>query len=137
MLNVRAPSAVSRAAPQYDAENRANAPVPKRVFKPGDTYIPSDLVDGGLDAEEMGPSPYVVVRKHVDVFRRTDYGLGRAHLNVRLLASCISESGGIMHRADTGLSAKSQRHMARAIRRARVMGLVPYVARPSLLPFSV
>jgi small subunit ribosomal protein S18 len=47
--------------------------------------------------------------------------------NVVLLRKFITEDGKILPRRVTGLSAKQQRYMARAIKTARVMGLLPFV----------
>ena len=47
--------------------------------------------------------------------------------NVVLLRKFITEDGKILPRRLTGLSAKQQRYMAKAIKTARVMGLLPFV----------
>ena len=48
--------------------------------------------------------------------------------DVDLLKRCISERGKILPRRVTGTSAKNQRKLTVAIKRARVMGLLPFVA---------
>ena len=48
--------------------------------------------------------------------------------DVDLLKRFISERGKILPRRVTGTSAKNQRKMTVAIKRARVMGLLPFVA---------
>lgn len=48
--------------------------------------------------------------------------------NVDLLKRFISERGKILPRRVTGTSAKNQRKVANAIKRARIMGLLPFVA---------
>ena len=48
--------------------------------------------------------------------------------DVDLLKRFISERGKILPRRVTGTSAKNQRKVTVAIKRARVMGLLPYVA---------
>ena len=47
---------------------------------------------------------------------------------VDLLKRFISERGKILPRRVTGTSAKNQRKVANAIKRARIMGLLPFVA---------
>jgi small subunit ribosomal protein S18 len=47
---------------------------------------------------------------------------------VEYLSRFIPERGKIMPRRISGVSAKDQRRIARAIKRARVMALLPYVA---------
>lgn len=48
--------------------------------------------------------------------------------DVDYLARFIPERGKIMPRRISGVSAKDQRRLARAIKRARVMALLPYVS---------
>ena len=48
--------------------------------------------------------------------------------DVDLLKHFISERGKILPRRVTGTSAKNQRKIANAIKRARIMGLLPFVA---------
>ena len=48
--------------------------------------------------------------------------------DVDLLERFISERGKILPRRVTGTSAKNQRKLTVAIKRARVMGLLPFVA---------
>jgi len=47
----------------------------------------------------------------------------------RLLSRYISERGKIVPSRITAVSAKKQRELARAIKRARFLGLLPYVLR--------
>jgi small subunit ribosomal protein S18 len=44
-----------------------------------------------------------------------------------LLRKFISVEGKILHRRFTGLTAKEQRHIATAIKTARVAGLLPFI----------
>jgi small subunit ribosomal protein S18 len=48
--------------------------------------------------------------------------------DVELLKQFIPERGKIMPRRISGISAQDQRRLARAIKRARAMALLPYVA---------
>lgn len=48
--------------------------------------------------------------------------------NTELLERFISERGKILPRRVTGTSAKNQRKLTTAIKRARIMGLLPFVA---------
>ena len=65
--------------------------------------------------------------------RKVDY-LAANHIDyvdykdVDLLKRFISERGKILPRRVTGTSAKNQRKVANAIKRARIMGLLPFVA---------
>ncbi|MFZ1107518.1 MAG: 30S ribosomal protein S18 [Rhodomicrobium sp.] len=49
--------------------------------------------------------------------------------DVRLLQRFISERGKIVPSRITAVSAKKQRELAKAIKRARFLGLLPYVLR--------
>jgi small subunit ribosomal protein S18 len=48
--------------------------------------------------------------------------------DVALLRDFITERGKILPRRSTGTSAKYQRQLANAIKRARIMALLPFVA---------
>ena len=49
--------------------------------------------------------------------------------DVRLLQRYVSERGKIVPSRITAVSAKKQRELARAIKRARFLGLLPYAVR--------
>ncbi len=49
--------------------------------------------------------------------------------DVRLLQRYISERGKIVPSRITAVSAKKQRELARAIKRARILGLLPFVIK--------
>jgi small subunit ribosomal protein S18 len=49
--------------------------------------------------------------------------------DVALLKQFINPSGRIISRKRNGLTAKNQRALANAIKRARIMGLIPFVVR--------
>lgn len=49
--------------------------------------------------------------------------------DTELLKKFLSPSGGILARKRSGVSAKYQRQLALAIKRARYMAILPYVAR--------
>lgn len=72
-------------------------------------------------------------RRGVRCRRKVDY-IANNHIeyvdykDVDLLKRFISERGKILPRRVTGTSAKNQRKVANAIKRARIMGLLPFVA---------
>lgn len=49
--------------------------------------------------------------------------------DVKLLGGFLSERGKIVPSRITAVSAKKQRELARAIKRARHLGLLPYIVR--------
>jgi small subunit ribosomal protein S18 len=52
--------------------------------------------------------------------------------NPHLLASFMSEMGKVFGREKTGLTTRNQRRLAKAIRRAKRMGIIPLHSRPVL-----
>ncbi len=70
-----------------------------------------------------------IPRRKVDPFRsdrvEPDYK------DIKRLSRCISEHGKILPRRRLGTTAKNQRKLAIAIKRARYMALLPFVATPS------
>jgi small subunit ribosomal protein S18 len=59
-----------------------------------------------------------IAANHIDIIDYKD---------VELLKRFISESGKILPRRVTGTGAKNQRKLTIAIKRARIMGLLPFV----------
>ena len=51
------------------------------------------------------------------------------HLDVEMLRRFISSQAKIIDPRHTGVCAKHQRRLARAIKRARIIGLLPFVRR--------
>jgi len=68
-------------------------------------------------------------RRKIDPFRADK--LDPDYKDIRRLSRCISEQGKIMPRRRLGTDAKTQRKLAVAIKRARHMALLPFVAAPS------
>lgn len=67
-------------------------------------------------------------RRKIDPFRADK--LEPDYKDIRRLSRCISEQGKIMPRRRLGTDAKTQRKLAVAIKRARHMALLPFVATP-------
>ncbi len=65
--------------------------------------------------------------KKQDYFKENNIKID--YKNIEVLARFVNLHGRILNRRKTSLSAKSQRELASAIKRARFMGLMPYVAR--------
>ncbi|MCX8088145.1 MAG: 30S ribosomal protein S18 [Meiothermus ruber] len=59
----------------------------------------------------------------VGVFDLTDFK------NVDILRRFLSETGKILPRRRTGLNAQEQRKLARTIKRARMLGLLPFTEK--------
>ena len=104
----KGPSAMMRKQDR-DAARRGRAPRPRR--------------DGGLsDGTCLFPPPQVLPL----------LGQGRPRIDykdVRLLQGFMSERGKIVPSRITAVSTKKQRELAKAIKRARHIGLLPYVVK--------
>lgn len=67
-------------------------------------------------------------RRKVDPFV-ADPSLKIDYKDPRLLRRFLTDTGKILPRRLTGLTAAHQRRVARAIKRSRALGLLPFVAR--------
>ncbi len=65
--------------------------------------------------------------KKQDYFKENNIKID--YKSIDILQRFINQNGRILNRRKTNLSAKNQRNIANAIKRARFMGLMPYVAR--------
>jgi len=83
--------------------------------------------EGGRGGAGGGRRPFFRRRKSCpfsgDQAPKIDYN------DVKLLQRFVSERGKIVPSRITAVSAKKQRELARAIKRARFLGLLPYVIR--------
>lgn len=68
-------------------------------------------------------------RRKIDPFRADK--VDPDYKDIRRLSRCISEQGKIMPRRRLGTDAKTQRKIAIAVKRARHMALLPFVATPT------
>ena len=65
--------------------------------------------------------------KLIDYFKENNITVDYKAIDV--LAKFVNPNGRILGRRKTNLSAKNQRSLANAIKRARFMGLMPYIAK--------
>jgi small subunit ribosomal protein S18 len=65
--------------------------------------------------------------KKQDYFKENNIKID--YKSIDLLQKFVNQNGRILNRRKTNLSAKNQRALANAIKRARFMGLMPYIAR--------
>jgi len=63
--------------------------------------------------------------RYNDVFHQLNIDPLKEVLNVELLSAFVTDTGRILNRKDTRLTSKSQRKLGKAIRRAKMMGLMP------------
>jgi len=94
--------------------------------------------DFARDTQALRPRrrPYLGPTAAESKKRDTFYQLGLDPLNEAtnstLLSYFVSEMGKIRSRAQTGLTWKNQRRLGKAIRRAKMMGIIPILSRRPL-----
>ncbi|KAF8978311.1 hypothetical protein BGZ46_006609 [Entomortierella lignicola] len=91
-------------------------------FRKGDIYSPSDLNDSK-------PASYPPPPKPVDELKILNINPIVEYKNANLLSHYITPLGRIMSREQTGLSAKNQRRLTKAVRRARALCIISPTAR--------
>ena len=103
-------------------EDEAPAPAPARQDE-----------GGGLDRRRPTEPPNITIRR--PFFRRrksSPFAHADApkidYKDVKLLQRFVSERGKIVPRRITAVTAKEQRQLAQAIKRARELALLPYVS---------
>ncbi|KAJ2708086.1 hypothetical protein FB645_000195 [Coemansia sp. IMI 203386] len=125
-------------------QNQTSAPLPKsktsltpskfyenamytRQFVAKTTYQPRDLSEMSVLQASRKTSQ---VSSSNDPFVALGINPLKNFKNTNLLANFITEMGKIKPRYKTGLTAKSQRRLSKAIKRARAFGLMPVTTRP-------
>jgi ribosomal protein S18 len=66
---------------------------------------------------------------YIDIFKQSKFDLSKEHKNTFLLSQFLSPTGKLLPTSMTKISTKSSNSIAKAIRRARCMGLMPYICR--------
>ncbi|KAG0202167.1 hypothetical protein BGX28_005248 [Mortierella sp. GBA30] len=91
-------------------------------FRKGDIYKPADLNDSK-------PTTYAAPAKPVDELKILKLNPVVEYKNATLLSHYISPLGRLLSREQTGLSAKNQRRVTKAVRRARAMCIISPTAK--------
>lgn len=60
-----------------------------------------------------------------DIFRQLEIDPVKECMNAKLLSAYVTQLGRVKTRAETGLTMRSQRKVAKAIKRAKMMGIMP------------
>ncbi|KAF1356641.1 ribosomal protein S18 [Delphinella strobiligena] len=102
-----------------------------RRWKSGDVYAPHDL--SGVEMSKWRQlQPKAKPKK--DVFDMLNINPLDHYKNFAMMSEYMTEMGRIKHNKDTGLRPVNQRKMAKAVRRAIGLGLMPSVHRhPEIL----
>ncbi|CAO3658241.1 unnamed protein product [Umbelopsis ramanniana] len=101
------------------AQAKQNSQRQSKGLLSGATYHPDALVD----ARPRQQRPKTVTPSQ-DPFDALGLDPLKEYKNFNLLSNFVSDIGKILPRAQTGITAKNQRKLAKAIKRARAMGLM-------------
>jgi len=113
---------------QEEQENTALARQLPRFWKVGDVYAPHDL--SGAEARKWR----IRTRPTTDAFDALSVNPLTLYKNFSIMSEYMTEMGRIRHSSSTGLRPVNQRKIAKAIRRAISLGLMPAVHRhPQIL----
>ncbi|KAI9475464.1 MAG: ribosomal protein S18, partial [Benjaminiella poitrasii] len=95
----------------------------QKIHRAGDLYHPDDLNDIRYQ-ELLRRRRGKFVTPNEDPFEVLGLDPLVEYKNHKLLSQFVSDMGKILPRSQTGISAKNQRKLAKAIKRARAMGLM-------------
>ncbi|KAG9244755.1 ribosomal protein S18 [Calycina marina] len=129
--STRDPSKPVKSLAEEQAANRMKEDLTRQIhrrWKTGDVYAPHDL--SGVEMSKWKKRE----RKSRDVFDMLNYDPIPDYKNFAMLAEYTSPMGRIMHSDETGLRPVNQRKIAKAIRRAIGIGMLPSAYRhPEIL----
>lgn len=102
-----------------------------QILKPHElTYKARFKAPRAYNTRKPNVGPPSNVARYADVFHQFNIDPLSQALNPTILASFMTEMGKINSRSITGLTSKSQRRLGKAIRRAKMMGVIPILSRP-------
>lgn len=104
-------------------KNSYNSAESKAVYSPFDFSIASQRYQNKVTAAQRAQ------RMRTSAFNAPEVDPLAFYIMPQLLSPYLSQSGSILHRDVTGLTARKQKAMARAIKRARAFGLLSSVAQ--------
>lgn len=100
-------------------------------MRPGDfSYTGRSKGRPRISLYELGPD--AELSKVKDVFHQMNIDPLHEATNTVLVSRFVTRMGKIMTRAETSLTWKNQRRVGKAVRRARMMGVIPALSRRSL-----
>lgn len=115
----------------------------QRIWREGDVYSPHDLSPAEQMKAKAARAPArakdlrpVNTRRNGSRDVLDDLGINplKEYKNFKMMGEFVTEMGRIRHARDTGFRQVNQRRMARAVRRAHGLGLLPTVHKhPELL----
>ncbi|KAI0832307.1 hypothetical protein BC628DRAFT_1305289, partial [Trametes gibbosa] len=109
-------------------------------FAPQQFVTPTDFTrDGYLKKAKRRFSrrpllgPDASTSRYLDVFHQMDINPLNECLNSKIMSHFVTTMGKIKGRNETNLTWKNQRRVGKAIRRAKMMGIIPVLSRRPLL----
>ncbi|PPQ63433.1 hypothetical protein CVT24_004943 [Panaeolus cyanescens] len=100
-----------------------------RILQPFDLTYKSRVIES-KPFKRVTVAPPSSVARHSDIFYQLNLNPRQFTTNPVVLAEYLSEMGKIQGRESTFLTAKNQRALAKTIRRAKMMGLIPNLSMP-------
>ncbi|KAI8377854.1 ribosomal protein S18 [Radiomyces spectabilis] len=108
----------------------------QKIHRVGDTYHPDDLNDARYQ-EQLRARRGQAKANLQDPFDVLGLDPLHEYKNYRLLSNFVSDMGKILPRQQTGLTAKNQRKLAKAIKRARAMGIMSCTSKEHTSDFPL
>ncbi|KAJ3318793.1 hypothetical protein HDV06_007044 [Boothiomyces sp. JEL0866] len=105
---------------------RPNFRLRPKNFLPKTTYSPADLNDKLVIEERELRKPRQEMLPTEDIFAKLNIDPLKEYKNPVILSSFLTKMGHIQPRRKTGLSLDNQKKLARAIKRARAFGILPF-----------
>ncbi|KAJ3275513.1 hypothetical protein HDV01_000340 [Terramyces sp. JEL0728] len=107
-------------------QTRPNFRLRPKNFLPKTTYSPADLNDRLVIEERELRKPKQQTVPAEDVFEKLKINPLSEYKNPVIMSSFLTKMGHIQPRRKTGLSLENQKKLARAIKRARAFGILPF-----------
>ncbi|TDL29413.1 hypothetical protein BD410DRAFT_892711 [Rickenella mellea] len=125
------PSYYASIQPTERQAQRYSAIKPNSFIKPADFSYHSRRLR--KSSHSVPYAPHGKKARYSDPFVQFNIDPRYTPENTKLLGAFVTEMGKIEKRAITGLSIRSQRMVGKAIKRSRMMGLLPLFCRPERL----
>ncbi|KAG5653035.1 hypothetical protein H0H81_002657 [Sphagnurus paluster] len=110
---------------------------PGRVVKPHElTYKSRFNAPATYKPRRAAVGPPPAIARYNDVFHQFDIDPLSLSMNPDILSHYMSEMGKIYGRNYTGLTSRSQRRIGKAIRRAKMMGIIPVLSKSQNLVYQ-
>lgn len=105
-----------------------------KALSPGAVYSARELTFTGNAHNSALQHPFARKEfRKADLFEKHRINPANEFKNATLLSQFLSPTGKILGGRWTGLCGSSQKNIAKAIRRARTMGVIPFLKRPNLI----